>query len=232
MLDSWLRSPEAEQQAAADPILGQLTLGYQPRLTDSWDSVEFQFRISARCLPLSRDASRGSTLSYSLRSAMDYPFAPGGGACWTVKPDQSTLNRALGPITPVGGYTYANGAATNWDGMPTSDPAELLRQKVKQAIRDRDAQGLNRLAWETVGPERKSTAADLDLAMTAASKAAELTSRGDGTILDTLAWVYFRKGEIDSAISVETEAIRVAADWYRADLTETLEFFKAKARAR
>jgi tetratricopeptide (TPR) repeat protein len=70
-----------------------------------------------------------------------------------------------------------------------------------------NAQLLNQLAWTMVDPEKPLPKNDLDLALQLAQRAVEITKRKEPAILDTLARVHFTKGQIDQAITVETEAV-------------------------
>jgi len=69
-----------------------------------------------------------------------------------------------------------------------------------------DAQMLNALAWNAVTANAAS-ATDLEVALKAATRAAELTDQTDGSILDTLARVYFVMGDLDQAIALQEKAV-------------------------
>jgi tetratricopeptide (TPR) repeat protein len=87
-----------------------------------------------------------------------------------------------------------------------------------------DPKALNAFAWFCA--QRKI---GLDKALPAAQKAAELSGR-DAGILDTLAEVYFAKGDFDNAIKVgEEAAAKEPGDVYFKDQVE--KFKKAKADA-
>ena len=105
----------------------------------------------------------------------------------------------------------------------------IIRTKVDEAMAKKDAQSLNQFAWMLVDPDGPFTkeTRDLDLAMKAASKAAEFTGEKDGAILDTLARVYFIKGDIDKAIEVQTKAIAAAPEDQKAQLQPALDEYKA-----
>lgn len=97
---------------------------------------------------------------------------------------------------------------------------------VYDAMKD-DAQLLNQVAWMLATADGMPTR-DLDLALRAAERAAELTKRSDADILDTLARVHFERGEKDKAIEVQTEAVERADDaQMKASFTETLEKYKS-----
>jgi thiol-disulfide isomerase/thioredoxin len=86
---------------------------------------------------------------------------------------------------------------------------------------------LNAVAWSIVGPDSKIEKPDLDLAEKFASAAAEATQNKDGGILDTLARVYFLRGNLDKAIELQTKAVELVAEEQRGDVKKTLDDYKA-----
>ncbi len=92
-----------------------------------------------------------------------------------------------------------------------------------------NAMGLNQVAWFMVDPEAAIEKPDLGLAMKAAQKAADLTENKDGMILDTLARVYFVKGDLDKAIELQTKAVELAKEG-KEDLQKSLDEYKAKKK--
>jgi len=66
------------------------------------------------------------------------------------------------------------------------------------------AGALNTIAWDLVDPKNGSTTPDLDLALRAATRAAEI--RRDSDILDTLARVCFLRGDRETALKLGKEA--------------------------
>jgi tetratricopeptide (TPR) repeat protein len=107
------------------------------------------------------------------------------------------------------------------------DRAYQAAAKAVEGIND-DATTLNELAWtivDTAGLEKR----DLDVAMKAATKANDLSHGKDAAILDTLARVYFEKGQIDKAIEIETHAVDNATGQMKPELEKVLEKYK-KAR--
>ncbi|MEA2553094.1 MAG: hypothetical protein QOJ65_1270 [Fimbriimonadaceae bacterium] len=85
------------------------------------------------------------------------------------------------------------------------------KEIVGGAIKD-NADALNAIAWTIVDPERAPKVKDLDLALAAAERGVEVSKRKDYGILDTLARVYFLKGDKDKAIATQKEAIALATD--------------------
>jgi len=69
-----------------------------------------------------------------------------------------------------------------------------------------NAQILNQLAWFVVDTEGVQSR-DLDFALRLATHANELKSEKDGMILDTLARVYYEKGDVKKAVEVEKKAV-------------------------
>lgn len=69
---------------------------------------------------------------------------------------------------------------------------------------------LNALAWPMVDDKSPAKNPDYGLAVKIAERAVELTKEQDAFILDTLAYAYFKNGQIDRAVDVQTKAISVA----------------------
>ncbi len=76
---------------------------------------------------------------------------------------------------------------------------------VSGSLKD-NAEGLNSVAWTIVdgeGIEKR----DLDLAMKAATRAAELSKWENAAILDTLARVYWEQGDAAKAVELQKKAV-------------------------
>lgn len=109
-------------------------------------------------------------------------------------------------------------------GVPTDEIAVKSRMPIYEAQKDEkdwtsaaakavdfkgaNANFLNGLAWTIVDPQGWIKNRDLDVAMKAANGAVENSGRKSGAVLDTLAWVYFRKGDKAKAIEIENEAMK------------------------
>jgi len=105
------------------------------------------------------------------------------------------------------------------------DRAYKLGHEMTESFKD-DSMVLNGIAWtivDTAGLERR----DLDLAMKAATRADELTKSKDGAILDTLARVYWEKGDKKKAIELQEKAVAGADAGMKEDLEATLKKYKA-----
>jgi thiol-disulfide isomerase/thioredoxin len=105
---------------------------------------------------------------------------------------------------------------------------EVGRGLVDAAIEAHDSQKLNGIAWSIVDPEAKLETRDLDLALKAAEKAVEFSEWRRPEVLDTLAWVWFWKGDSSKAIEIEGKAIALATGPLKAQLEDTLAKFRAK----
>lgn len=91
------------------------------------------------------------------------------------------------------------------------------------------AQHLNQIAWMMATLEEEKGAADLDMALQAANRAAELTDNKDSSVLDTIARVHYSKGDLKQAIEWQKKAI--AAGPGEGNLVQTLEEYEAEAKA-
>jgi len=89
-----------------------------------------------------------------------------------------------------------------------------------------DAENLNDLAWMIVDPQGKVAKKNLDVAI----KAAQASVKADKNYanLDTLARVYFEKGDKAKAIATEKEAIGMATKDQKADLEAALKEYQGK----
>lgn len=104
-----------------------------------------------------------------------------------------------------------------------------------RAVASKDANVLNGIAWTIVDPEGSCKKPNLELAMKAAAKAVELTTRKDPSILDTLARVHACKGEWDLAIAVQKEAVALIPEEVeeaKEQYEGTLKEYEAKAKAK
>jgi thiol-disulfide isomerase/thioredoxin len=93
-----------------------------------------------------------------------------------------------------------------------------------------DAQQLNAFAWQLVDHYKTENAELLDVAMSAAMRASELTDHKDAAILDTVARVYFEQGDMMSALTWQGKAVRNADGAMKKDLEATLERYAKAAK--
>lgn len=102
------------------------------------------------------------------------------------------------------------------------------RRVVDRAALDGASDVLNAVAWGIVDPTRPVAARDLDLALEAASAAAALSAHADPSLLDTLARVYFLRGEMSLAVAVQERAVSISdASGQRDELLKTLKSYRA-----
>jgi tetratricopeptide (TPR) repeat protein len=94
------------------------------------------------------------------------------------------------------------------------------------AISSKNVMELNEIAWTIVDPDMTHEKRDLDLAFKAASKAVEFSASKDAAVMDTLAWVYFLKGDTAKAIEIETQAITIAKGAIKDELEGSLKKFQ------
>ncbi|MCZ6445280.1 MAG: redoxin domain-containing protein [Planctomycetota bacterium] len=95
-----------------------------------------------------------------------------------------------------------------------------------------EASTLNQLAWFTVDDEGVKSR-DFEFAMEAALRASELTGAEDAGILDTVARVYYERGDLTSAITWQRKALEQAADTASEDqIHEMLEKYEKEAQER
>lgn len=88
---------------------------------------------------------------------------------------------------------------------------------------------LNELAWHTVD-HADVKKRDFDFALEAALKADEASKHSNAAILDTLARVYFEKGDFQKAVETQKAAVANAAPGAMADeLAKTLAKYQEKA---
>lgn len=91
---------------------------------------------------------------------------------------------------------------------------------------------LNQVAWYMVDDETNFKKADLDLALKISMKSNELAMNKDASLMDTLGYIYFKKGDIKKAIEVQEKAVKLAEadpnlpDETKEELKGRLEKFK------
>ncbi|MCC6675994.1 MAG: redoxin family protein [Phycisphaerales bacterium] len=105
---------------------------------------------------------------------------------------------------------------------------ELARKTLDGDLKD-NPQVLNEIAWLIVDPTAKVEKKDLDLAMTAATRANELTKGKDAAILDTLARVHFEKGDKAKALELQKKAVELAPEQLKSELEASLKEYEKAA---
>ncbi|MHC4414723.1 MAG: peroxiredoxin family protein [Planctomycetota bacterium] len=116
---------------------------------------------------------------------------------------------------------------------PQQAYAYARNELVDQLFRD-DAEALRLLASRiTLDPRiTKPADRDLELAQEAASKAVEIAGREDPAALSTLALVHFHRGDVETAIELQTQAYFIARPSDKAGYKRVLKGYQeAAARA-
>jgi thiol-disulfide isomerase/thioredoxin len=98
---------------------------------------------------------------------------------------------------------------------------------IDKYVKDKNAMGLNAFAWPMVDPQGEAKNPDLELALKAAEEGVKLTNNKDGMILDTLARVYWVKGDKAKAIEIQTKAVENAPAEAKDDIEATLKEYKS-----
>ncbi|MGA2497969.1 MAG: redoxin family protein [Tepidisphaeraceae bacterium] len=106
------------------------------------------------------------------------------------------------------------------------DAAYKLGDKLLDKLKD-EPEALNELAW-SIATEEGIEKRDLDLAEKLAVRAVEASKGEDGAILDTLARVYFDKGQVDKAIEFQTKAVAKASEDLKEQVEATLVKYRQK----
>ena len=95
-----------------------------------------------------------------------------------------------------------------------------------------EAMFLNGIAWNTVD-DKDVKMRDFEFAMEAAKRANKLTKGKDPAILDTVARVYFEKGDLDAAIKWQRKAVKHSKEGpFEDQLREVLEKYQELAESR
>jgi thiol-disulfide isomerase/thioredoxin len=104
--------------------------------------------------------------------------------------------------------------------------ASALGNQLAEAFKDEPA-ALNNLAWLIVDPSGGVKKPDVALAEKLAARASEITKNQNAQFLDTLARVYFVKGDIDKAIEIENRAMEKATAPEKVAMGKDLAKYKA-----
>ena len=117
-------------------------------------------------------------------------------------------------------------------GLGKFEKASAYGKKFLEGVGKDNAQALNALAWTIVDPSAKHEKRDLQLALTIATRASDLTENKEPAILDTLARVYYEMGDVAKAIEIQGKAVELSkgTNWEK-DLTKTLDEYKGAAKS-
>ncbi|UCH83490.1 MAG: redoxin family protein [Candidatus Latescibacterota bacterium] len=91
----------------------------------------------------------------------------------------------------------------------------------------KDAWVLNGMAWYIVDPDAELAERDLDLALTLATRANEIAEGKDAAVLDTLARVYFTRGDSKKAIELQKKALTLVDDDEKAEYEKALTEYQS-----
>lgn len=108
--------------------------------------------------------------------------------------------------------------------------AWALGEKLLDTFKD-NSTALISLAWMIVNPDGSVKKPNLDLAEKFASRASEAAKGENSGYLDTLARIYFQKGQIDKAIETETKALEKAPPRDKIAISQDLAKYKAAKEA-
>lgn len=116
--------------------------------------------------------------------------------------------------------------------VQAGDPAanQTGMKLVNELIKEGNALQLNEFAWNLVDPEGDIKNPPLDAALKAAEEAVKLTKEKDGAILDTLARVWWLKGDKGKAIQLQKKAIEHAQPDYKQELEDRLKEYEADSK--
>jgi thiol-disulfide isomerase/thioredoxin len=107
----------------------------------------------------------------------------------------------------------------------TAGEAYALGNQIMEQNWD-DSQVLNFLSWH-VADDTTVKRRDLDFALKAAKRADDLTDNADPSILDTLARVYWEKGDKDKAVAMQQKAVGAAEESQKGELSSTLASYQS-----
>jgi hypothetical protein len=99
-----------------------------------------------------------------------------------------------------------------------------------EMIKEGDAMQLNDFAWHLVDPDGDIKNPPLDIALKAAEEANRLTENKNDALLDTLARVWWLKGDKGKAIEIQRKAVEHATEQFKEELTERLREYEADSK--
>jgi thiol-disulfide isomerase/thioredoxin len=124
------------------------------------------------------------------------------------------------------------GATMKWDTlfvqMRDYDEAYKFGKEALAGPLKDDWTGLNQISWGIVDPDGNVDKKDLDLALKAAERSVKLDRNHFN--VDTLARVWFLKGDMKKAISLQKEAVKLAPEEEKAELQRTLELYEKSGK--
>ncbi|MFO0832414.1 MAG: TlpA disulfide reductase family protein [Phycisphaerales bacterium] len=155
------------------------------------------------------------------------PMMEALGKAWQAKdwPEVEKQVDAIAAISPEQAMGPAMGYFSN---VMKTDEAKgyAFAAKMVDGPFKAEPQFLNAVAWSIVDPDSEYAKKDLDLAMKAATAANEASKDKDAAIQDTLARVYWVKGNKAKAVEIQEKAIKNATKEMKEDLEATLAEYK------
>ncbi len=120
---------------------------------------------------------------------------------------------------------------------PAKQPQEAIAVGKQLLTMDLEATELNQLAWVSA-TEMPEKSRDLDFSLAAAQKAVSVSTPAEPAILDTLARVYWERGDKTKALATQQQAVDLGVKDKEMDadmlgeLKETLEKYKSTSGAK
>lgn len=112
----------------------------------------------------------------------------------------------------------------------SSEAKQTGETLLAEMIKEGDAMQLNDFAWHLVDPDGDIKNPPLDIALKAAEEANRLTENKNDALLDTLARVWWLKGDKGKAIEIQRKAVEHATEQFKEELTERLREYEADSK--
>lgn len=113
--------------------------------------------------------------------------------------------------------------------MGSSTEAYAYGREIVEGLLGDKQWALNGVAWMIVDPEFDTDNRDLDLALKAAKRADELTGGEKPEVIDTLARVYFARGDVKKAINLQKRAVKLVDEGENGAYQKTLDEYEKAA---
>jgi len=113
--------------------------------------------------------------------------------------------------------------------MGSSTEAYAYGREIVEGVLGDKQWALNGVAWMIVDPEFDTDNRDLDLALKAAKRADELADGEKPEVIDTLARVYFARGDVKKAINLQKRAVKLVDEGENGAYQKTLDEYQKAA---
>ena len=203
---AWIGRPDDLEAPLAKILAGQ------------WD-----FAVAARERRQTKDGKR--KLEETIWPKLETTLKDG----WPTRDTLAVVDKALADDPSL---EYGELGRAKFQFLLTSgqvEEASRYGHRLYDTIFNADARVLNHMAWLIVNATPEPARPDLDLALKAGERANAITQSKKWRMLDTLAQVYFAKGNLDKALATEEKAIQIAGEGAPAEYKERLEKYR-KAR--